>query len=277
VTELQQICLSVTRIGLAFVAQTGRSVTPQVIFKKVMGVEDNGIRDQGEIELIRVNNLAYCVADNNLRPRTITCGNLVDAQNVPRPITEYVITHEFGHIFDNQADRGNGRALRDYIADTRLEATPTAIGTHVAGPIFDAQGAVVMGAVEACIGNNDNWLRGERGWGSGPGSRYNPLSDFCNPQTQVFTDFQQNPAPHNSLGIANEEAAADMFLNWVYYKLGMGGFLNRDWRPHINDPISGNSCNLLTAGCDNTSAASGTARFNWMQTVMNQIFVVRNW
>jgi len=272
VSELQQICLSAKNIGLAFIAQTGRTVTPQIIFKEVMGVEDNNIRDQGEIELIRVNNRPNCLTSNNYR--TITCGNLVDYQGVSRAITEYVITHEFGHMFDNQADRGNGRALRDYIGDTSLPLTPTAVGTHVGGAIFDANGNVVMGSVSIC---NNEWLRGERGWGSGPGSRYSTPPTICAPQGQLFTDFQQNPAPYGTTGQANEETAADMFLNWVYRKLASGGFLNRDWRPHVTATPTGLPCSQTPGGCDDSAAGSGNARFNWMETVMDEIFAARNW
>jgi len=256
-------------------AQTGRTVTPQVMFKEVMGVERNGVRDQGEIELVRVTNQTICEANNN--NRTITCGDLENLAGNSLAITEYVITHEFGHVFDNQAARGNGRALREYIADTGLNAEPTQIGTHTNGPIWDAQqptAAVVMGNVEIC---DSNWLRGERGWGSGPGSSYNPLSDFCTPRNQVFTDYQQNPAPYDTGEQANEETAADMFLNWVYRKLALGGYLNRDWRPHVTDPISGSSCSQIPQGCDATLSAPGDARFNWIQTVMNEIFVARGW
>ncbi|NJO82524.1 MAG: hypothetical protein HC828_06650 [Blastochloris sp.] len=266
VDELQQICLSVTRIGQAFIAQTERNVSPQAIFKEVMGVEENGVTDQGMIQLIRVNNRPNCIADNNIR--TITCGNLA------RLITEYVITHEFGHLFDNQAARQNGRALREYVADTGRDATPTVPGVHGPGAILDTNGDVVMGAVVSC---NNNWLRGERGWGSGPGSRYNPLTAFCTPQAPVYTDFQQNTPPYDTLPEAYEETAADMFLNWVYRKLDLGGFLNRDWRPHVTATPTGPSCNEILEGCDNSQAASGDARFNWMQTVMNEIFTARGW
>jgi hypothetical protein len=191
-------------------------------------------------------------------------------------ITEYLITHELGHVFDNQAARGDRRALREYIADTRLDAEPTQIGTHTVGAIVDSftPPGLVMGNVLQC---NNAWLRGERGWGSGPGSNYDPLSDFCTPRTQVFTDFQQNPAPYTAAEQANDESAADMFLNWVYRKLALGGFLNRDWRPHVTDPISGTSCNQIPQGCDATLSAPGDARFSWMQTVMNEIFVARGW
>ncbi|MDX2161769.1 MAG: hypothetical protein SF162_10625, partial [bacterium] len=260
-------------------AQTGRTVSPQVIFKEVMGVEENGIRDQGEIELIRVNNRPNCVADNNTR--TITCGNLVDYQGQPRSLTHYVLTHEFGHVFDNQSARNGNIPLRDYLQQTRVNTSD--ITTDIRGP--------VMGNF---INNNSQivWRRGERGWGSGPGSIYDQAHDINgSPIVQVFTDYQQNPAPYQPdpprtvEQVANEETAADMFLNWVYRRAtGSSGFQNRTWKPNDIDPGSSLACN--TTGCSETNpaqpgvtllGASGDARFAWMNTRMTYIFTVQGW
>jgi len=146
---------------------------------------------------------------------------------------------------------------------------------HEFGHIFSLRtGNVVMGSVSIC---NNEWLRGERGWGSGPGSRYSTPPTICAPQGQLFTDFQQNPAPYGTTGQANEETAADMFLNWVYRKLASGGFLNRDWRPHVTATPTGLPCSQTPGGCDDSAAGSGNARFNWMETVMDEIFAARNW
>jgi hypothetical protein len=72
--------------------------------------------------------------------------------------------------------------------------------------------------------------------------------------------------------ILNCEAAADMFLNWVYRKItdvGLGtwqGFQNRLWR--------GGSC--FPNGC-NDPGNSGNVRFTWMNATLNSIFSDFGW
>jgi hypothetical protein len=68
-----------------------------------------------------------------------------------------------------------------------------------------------------------------------------------------------------------------MFLNWVYRKLGRGGFLDRSWNPKedskISDPNDTTdklSCQAYWLGCPDPRQ-SGEARFNWMDNQMRQI------
>jgi hypothetical protein len=88
--------------------------------------------------------------------------------------------------------------------------------------------------------------------------------------------FQQNPCtfpnwitPSTEAQIEEfEEAAADMFLNWVYRKnYGASiAFRNQLWR----------SSNCYFAGCPDQNSA-GTARFNWMESTMSALFTEFSW
>lgn len=266
---------SAARIAEAFTLQVSTVVVPHVIFKRVMGVANGAVIDQGNITLIRVTSQSFCNADNN--NRTITCGNLQDSSGNTRLISEFVITHEFGHIFDNQSARGGNKALRSYIADT---------ATSSANAISDVRGPVMGIFINS--NNITVWRRGERGWGTGPGSIYNQNNDIDGtPTTKLFSDFQQNTAPYASQLIANEETAADMFLNWVYRKSGrQNGFVNKSWKPNDFTPFAPTlRCNN-PSGCAETNPAqpnvtllgnSGDSRFNWMSARIGQIFVNRGW
>ncbi len=277
--DLNEMLLAVTRIGEAFVILSESTVAPHIKFKEVMGVENaNGI-DQGNITVIRgTGSTAICIVDNNVR--TITCDTLFDHNNNQIPFTQYVFVHEFGHVFDNQADRDipggvERRALREYIQDTRLAQV---------NMIFDSRG-LVMGMFVTNTIDGPVWRRGERGWGSGPGSIYSINNDVLgNPTSQVFTNFQQNPAPYGDNESANQETAADMFLNWVYRITGSGGFLNYSWKPNDANLVTFEPCNI--SGCLETNPAqpgvtlhgdSGDARFTWFNTHMISIFEDHNW
>ncbi len=70
-----------------------------------------------------------------------------------------------------------------------------------------------------------------------------------------------------------------MFLNWVYRKLGRGGFLDRSWNPadeseipDPNDPSQTQKlkCDAYWLGCPD-SRNPGQARFTWMDAQMDEI------
>jgi len=97
--------------------------------------------------------------------------------------TEYTIGHELGHVFDY--------ASGDMLTDA-IDNSPTntfSLGSCNSSD-FSGGNYIVMGYLTA----SQPFLRGSRGWGSGPG----------------FSTFQQSPED------TAFEAAADMFLNWVY-------------------------------------------------------------
>jgi hypothetical protein len=89
------------------------------------------------------------------------------------------------------------------------------------------------------------------------------------------TTFDNPPA-----GEPNEfgETAADMFLNWVYRTQNLGGFINADWRPNIVIPNSTPAayCNNMVNGCQDTTNP-GEARFNWINTRIEDIFTRQGW
>jgi len=284
-TELDEILAGVTAMGQAFAVLAQDGLAPNVKFKQVMGVESpTGVTDQGVITLIKdTSTNPYCIVNNG--NRTITCGNLLSTTGQPLPMTRYVIVHEMGHVFDNQSARNNNVPLRDYIAVTGITL-----------PLYDDNGFLVMGNFGSgdCPTLPATWGRGERGWGSGPGSTYKPNPpyyglynhDICGlPDEQNFTTFQQHPAPY--LSDPYQETAADMFVNWVFRTIyGSGnGFLDRTWKPTDSDPITGQACNIIsvggiTVGCSSTvrgNEASGQARFDRMNLDTNSIFTAHGW
>jgi hypothetical protein len=223
------------------------------------------IDSRGEI-LVRRAARSNCLAENSTTPRIIECGVPV--------MTEYILTHEFGHLFNNQSDQNGNTSLMEYVDTTR---------TGVDGYLYDygSPRLIVMGVIQ-CPSGQSSWLRGERGWGSGPGSTYGSSPNLCAPQAKNFTDFQQNPAPYaapNAPGSeSSDETAADMFLNWVYRRIGrqagvvspeIEGFLNRSWSVP-------SGCHVQSAGCSDSSSP-GDARMTWMNTVMGQIFNAHSW
>jgi len=92
-----------------------------------------------------------------------------------------------------------------------------------------------------------------------------------------FFPFQQNPCTFPNWIVSDvstgktveiEEAVADMFLNWVFWKNSQGqeGFQNELWR--------GGTC--YPNGC-NDPANSGNVRSAWMDATMIQLFVTFSW
>lgn len=116
--------------------------------------------------------------------------------------------------------------------------------------------------------NPSEFYRGEAGWGSLVDSQ-GSCAISTSPDTSV-SQFQQNPCQvlswveqalirkglQSEAGldlledVELEEAAADMFLNWVYRLNGLGGFSNDIY---------------------------GNARFDWMNTTLANFFAYYNW
>ena len=217
-----------------------------------------------------------CIVNNNSVPRTVTCGNLVDSDDMPRPITKYVIVHELGHVFNNQADQNNATSLLEYVQST---STGVPLLQNLSTTLVDDRGWIMGSFFKSECSATSNpselgWRRGERGWGSGPGSTYIPSTGFTDKcvtyDKKVFSDFQQNPGPYDTDIEAFDETAADMFLNWIYREINQGGFLNRSWKPDDPDPNSSSFCNQITSGCI-SNYNPGEVRYNWMEIVMSEI------
>lgn len=275
-SELLAIQGSVSSIGQAFAQHIGQNVSSISAFRVVMGV-DNPLYGNIVIKRTTDPSCTYLIGI-----RVIECGNLVDLDNVPRLITEHVITHEMGHVFTGESARGGNISLAEYINDTTVNQ------------LVDVRGPVMGNFIQD--DNDIVFRRGERGWGSGPGSVYTPSDDRNGePTKKLFTDYQQNTAPYpvlppdprTSHEIAVDETAADMFVNWVYRTVDPSrGFSNTSWKPTDNHPANpGVSCNM-SAGCAESNPMnsgqtllgnSGDARMGWMQQKMEEIFVDHQW
>jgi hypothetical protein len=108
------------------------------------------------------------------------------------------------------------------------------------------------------INNTPDWVRGQRGWGS---TASTPPAAPCNFQQDAYTvsDWQVTATPGTTAQLhERDEAAADMFLNWVYREMGQGGFRNASY-------IGINSCGV-TPTPDETSRP-GDSRYNFMETI----------
>lgn len=146
--------------------------------------------------------------------------------------------HELGHRFDNQAKSGLSGAL-DMMASAQLDCTR-------ANPVFGPVGR--------------EWSRGTSGWGD----------------NQSYAGFQQNPtdSPGKSL-VEIQEAAGDMFLNWVYRR--------------ITDGLSGSPCsipasgrwlgfkNITANGFVDVKGLPGDIRYEWMEYLVTSLFSQNKW
>jgi hypothetical protein len=218
------------QIGTAFDTLSSTANTPQQAFNRVM-LENSGteillIRTQSNTVSITIPNYTYlfgtlagqnatltytnaeagnCVSrqetfdgvGGNIRhPAAIICNdNLIDQYDgtVQRlRASQYTIVHELAHLFDYRTDYG----LSDPIdVPFRLEDCASPAGL--------------------IMGSGTTWVRGRRGWGTGPQQYLNTSTPPA--PVSLITDFQQNP---DNTAI---EAAADSFLNWVYRFNGSGG------------------------------------------------------
>lgn len=218
------------------------------------------------------------------KPRMIVCNSLdlivpggglilagVEVLQSNPPFTQYVLVHEFGHIFNNRTRASDPNAtdylgkLYEAVDETHSNDCADSSGNPTGYCITDNSNGVVMGFVF------DGWTRGSRGWGSGPAN--------------IFTDFQQHPEDYflsrDNLEARLDETGADMFLNWIYRKLNNNppsyqvvpgnwqGFVNKSWNPKET------GC-YVSAGCPD-SDYSGDARFIWMNGKMAKIFQEMGW
>ncbi|MBE7511579.1 MAG: hypothetical protein HS103_02025 [Anaerolineales bacterium] len=240
--------------------------------------------------------LGICFTDNNTA--SISCAlPLIAPDNVTYlPFTEYVIVHEFGHVFDSRASLGGRPRFVDRMSSGTVisDCTPN-------------EPKRVMG--EYSIGNvlERSWLRGERGWGSGPAriglATVRQVTQFQ--QNAVLIEFQIDPTtvdhqflvregippPTNNTDTSGaklkrvEEAQADMFLNWVYRRNVQGisqneravcdqatsplwngpGFLNQSWLNGIQQPVL------------QPAERPGDIRYQWMDAQMKGVFHDQQW
>ncbi|NUQ07321.1 MAG: hypothetical protein HUU31_25820 [Anaerolineae bacterium] len=264
--EVNRIHQGAVDIALAFTSVRD-GIALQTAFRQGMGIDTNGgSAARGIIRFIRTSHLPYCVNVLNAIPRTIVCGTIA------RGFSHYLAVHELGHVFDNQADQGGdenqGLGAHVTFAQVLDETNQWVLGNYPPGaPCGDGTFVTTGG-----------WGRGERGWGSGPGSVYalTGIDERCQtPQAPNFTNFQQNPPPYQVASgltpqqVAAQETGADMFLNWVYRVQERGGFQNRNWKPKDRDPATGLYCDITAEGAGCPDARNpGNTRLAWMQSFM---------
>jgi len=305
-TELTELVTAVTNTASAFhTITTNPGSDDKYVFKNVMGLTQYPNDGSDILSLTFAQSSeqhGYCetfVADN-----LIVCwGNIIptvpivaDNEKVYLPqhvqqvsdrpdVSQYAFVHEIGHAFDNRSGTNGKTYLREYVSRTASD------------PITDNR-AWVMANIWDDQNRRSVWRRGERGWGNGPGTIYNPREDkFGTPIVSVTTPFQQNTEPHDPLYCTytgpsssrdvpgsclltrQKEVTADMFLNWVYSCNGQGGFENVTWKPEELEAYT--TCTIAFHGCTESSIGAtgspGDARRTWINEKMNTIFRDHNW
>jgi hypothetical protein len=188
----------------------------------------------------------------------IRCGSQVQ-------LSQYTVVHEYGHVFTGRmGGLVEGSTYFGLISQPQVTLAPPAPAGTL-GPLFDDAQNIVFGPFLAGVNLDPDWTRGGRGWGS-PAST--PPAVPCNFQQNAFTvnDWQVTPTrTPPAIQTERDEAAADMFLNWVYRVQNLGGFRNEDQR-NISD------C-AFVAPTD--TGNPGDARYRYMQTIVMPTLVTR--
>src|SRR5690606_30716577 len=216
-------------------------------FRRVML---NAAQSRTEIEFICSDDPgAYCETNNDVAPplqAQITCYD--DVQ-----LTEYTVVHEYGHVFTGRmGGLVAGSTYYGVIDQPPLTGTP---GTP-APLLRDSLTQDVLGNTANLQGTPD-WVRGQRGWGSAAST---PPAVPCNFQQDAYTVIDATgTATPGALVRERDETAADMFLNWVYREIGMGGFHNYSYF---------NITNCMTTPTPDFTAMPGDARYNFMETIV---------
>ena len=244
-SELSEVLDGVEGISLAFQMFTGASSTPlKQLFWTVM-IPSGVYHDY--IHFRRNPNSQICqffdTGENNVDPTDATKLPIhiecgVSSALWGQSLQDETAIHELGHLFDSRSDK-----YLYGIMDVNQYA------------LTDCNSSTIMGnGVGPPLGE---WGRGLAGWGSISTSPTN------------ISRFQQDPANFK------EEAVADMFLNWVY-RYTTGGVVTTsdecivqtgNWDGFQNIDENGN----FDAGLP------GNARFMWMQTHMDTIFMSQGW
>ncbi len=277
--ELDEIVEGVRNTAQAFYmlrneGQIGTEAEHAALFRTVMG-DFAIIRVQSGFDIDDTNPNNTCDGAVDIGCTDNFSGFIAFYGNLPQGVNQYVMVHELGHRFNARSDGGNGR-------------TPDSLYGRMenANQVYDQRGSgqVLFGltrsfaldpntelpvtrqiAPEILIELNgryyvNEWFRRDRGWGSGPASVYD---DYGNLTQLNLSAFQQNsftvasytqPLGSSARITEIDEAAADMFLNWVDYQLNHfqrvqediieGGFRNMDWdgsRGCINGCFNGSN------------------------------------
>jgi hypothetical protein len=257
--QINDILTGVTNSVSAFQLHSGSTDSLQQIFFRVM--------IQGDVPdhmvFIQTNQSGFCqtIQGSNASPptaRRVLCRNDVS-------FTPHTVVHELGHIFDNRSARAPGTSLSDRLNERQIV---DCLGQPVLGPDI-----------------NSDFQRGETGWGSGSELGFSLFQ-------QNILNVQYDPINPIDTDQTTEigEAAADMFLNWVY---------RRNTDTDIPNILNWNICNDITHHVDgqtgthtwegflnidwatNSSVADmgwpGNARFKRMEVLLTDIFGEQQW
>jgi hypothetical protein len=265
------------------------SITKQQVFMTVMGLST--VPTGTKLKVIRSSTPGgYCQMDNNTVTLTCFGSTLIAPNGTPLAFTQYVVVHELGHRFDVRASAGNPPRPRliDYMNSAVIE---------------DCTNIFVMGERGTSLPPAKFWTRGERGWGTGPArigstGTIRQVTNFQ--QNAVLIEFQADPSTldyqfladpptlqndtQNSKQVRVEEAAADMFLNWVYRRNIQGAsptldqvcqqpatsvaivsFLNLSWLNGTQTPVQ------------QIVQRPGDSRYAWVDEKMVTVFGIHGW
>jgi hypothetical protein len=260
-TEQQAIFAGVSKVGQVFDSYSNIENTSQSAFKRVFGTGRTNTSSLITFEKTSLVTGIYCITTKYTVSQNANLASLIQC-NPSVILSEYTVVHELGHAFigvtgNNVSNQPNSFYSRvEKPQNYKFPQCPT-------GAIFSNSDCsnIIFGLL------GGDWVRGQRGWGSSP-----------NTQNGVPTNFQQNPyqyqcnsSPCNDTdAIAEiEEAASDMFLNWIYKTLDQGGFPNISWRDTATETCSTNGC------VDNSS--SGDIRYEWMEETIKKLFELYSW
>ncbi len=181
-------------------------------------------------------------------------------------VSAYTMVHEFGHLFDYASNNYNSTDALSL--NERVELTDFNATTGEYASLYDCEGDVVLGYVPF----TGLWSRGERGWGSGP--RRKPDG------SALLSNFQQNSDNNYT------EAAADMFLNYVYRSNQAGGrgdvactnpvawngpaFLNQSWLDMNGIPTTSNTPTSGTPDPRLPGHLRQKRTHTWIRNIFNQ-------
>jgi len=299
--ELQEILIGAIETARALYAHGAQGDSPVEAFRNIMqGWTGTAFR---QIHFIRDSlDGTYCITTPNPTAdfsATIECDDDVD-------MTQYTTVHEFGHVFVGRtngdfrdlvgAPAGPGVALftpsslfvigprtilidvgelsdwqrSDHVLDNGWgsaaqwdEVTYYEYNAPTVPPPTPTQFPIRIPAIGPC--------------GDGAPSNLPPLAGTPFP-------FQQNPCTFSDeyaqspegLVTEIEEAAADMFLNWVYWKnypaANPTGFLDVRWR--YESYFTSGYC--YPTGCPDDDE-SGQTRQTWMESTMTDLFTTFGW
>jgi hypothetical protein len=305
--EQQEILAGTVEVGRALFA-IGIGTNPVEAFRIVMQGQNGGVWRKIKFSWANFDGV-YCITTpmaSGEYSGSIACDTRVN-------FTRYLVVHEYGHIFSGRTgDRfratieypnEDGRALRDSNGNLVLGRRTYNL---VVGTVSDFQRSDVVldnGWASPALWDNTNLVFKKPPVNGTPVASVTiPLIGPCGPEApytmpvidDIPYNFQQNPCTFPNWIVINpdtdngtaipvssdatteeiEEAAADMFLGWVFWKNNPNtGFSNTHWRY-----LSYNNFTLCVPnGCQVNDLAPGTARGEWMNQTISDLANIFNW